>query len=117
MKNICAKVCNFRKRAYLCITEAMKPKGKQVSKMKYAIVHQDHPQAMRLQSIGWVLGTPSAHVKAGDFLMWNFGSVYSVSEIVKETAKTITITTSPKDKPCQIYTQRLFKDRLVCILK
>lgn len=39
MKNICAKVCNFRKRAYLCITEAMKPKGetgKQMAKMTKA---------------------------------------------------------------------------------
>lgn len=72
---------------------------------------------MRLQSVGIVLGTPSSEIKKGDFLMWNFGSVYSVNEIIAETAKTITIKTSPKDKPEEIYTQKLFKNRLVCILK
>jgi len=85
--------------------------------MKYTQVTQSHPQAMRLQSIGIVLGTPSAQVKEGDFLMWNFGSVYSVNKIVSSTAKTITIETSPKDKPTEVYTQKLLKSRLVCILE
>lgn len=85
--------------------------------MKYATVSQSHPNAMRLQSIGIVLGTPSAEIKKGDFLMWNFGSVYSVDEIVSETEKTITIKTSPKGKPGEVYTQKLLKKRLVCILK
>jgi hypothetical protein len=85
--------------------------------MKYAIVDQSNPNAMRLQSIGWVLGTPSAQVKEGDFLMWNFGGVYSVNKIIGETAKTITIETSPREKPAEVYTQKLFKSRLVCILE
>lgn len=85
--------------------------------MKYATVNAAHPQAMRLQSIGIVLGTPSAEIKQGDFLMWNFGSVYSVNSIVSETEKTITIETSPKGKPGEVYTQKLFKKRLVCILQ
>lgn len=85
--------------------------------MKYTTVHQSDPNAMRLQSIGLVLGTPAAQVKEGDFLMWNFGGVYSVNKIVGETAKTITIETSPKEKPTEVYTQKFLKTRLVCILQ
>lgn len=85
--------------------------------MQYAIVSKFHKNAMQLQSIGWVIGTQSSEIKKGDFLMWNFGSVYSVNEILKETEKTITISTSPKDNKNQVYTQKLLKTRLVCILK
>jgi len=83
--------------------------------MKYAIVSKFHPNAMQLQSVGHVLGTPASEVKPGCFLMWNFGSVYVVNSIVSETEKTITISTSPKDKS-EVYTQKLLKKRLVCIL-
>jgi hypothetical protein len=47
--------------------------------------------------------------------MWNFGSVYVVNEIIKETAKMIIISTSPKGSN-DIYQQKLNKSRLVCKL-
>lgn len=83
--------------------------------MKYQLVNEGTKNSMRLQSVGVVLGTPAGEIKSGDFLMWNFGSVYSVNKILKETAKTIVISTSPKGSD-KAYEQRLKKDRLVCRL-
>ena len=83
--------------------------------MKYTLVNQHSENSMRLQSIGIVQGTPAKNIKEGDFLMWNFGSVYSVNRIIKETEKTITIETSPKNSD-KVYSQRFNKNRLVCIL-
>ena len=83
--------------------------------MKYALVNEGTANSMRLQSVGVVKGTPASDIKKGDFLMWNFGSVWTVNEIVKETAKTIVISTSPKGSNDK-YEQRLSKTRLVCIL-
>lgn len=83
--------------------------------MKYQLVNKGTKNAMNLQSVGTVLGTPAGEIKSGDFLMWNFGSVYSVNEILKETQKTIVISTSPKGSD-KTYVQRLKKDRLVCKL-
>ena len=85
--------------------------------MKYAIVSRYNENAMQLQSIGWVLGTKAENVKSGDFLMWNFGSVYVVNDVIKSTDKQIVISTSPKDKQSDVYEQKLLKSRLVCILK
>ena len=84
--------------------------------MTYTLVNQTTTNAMRLQSIGNVLGTPASEIKKGDFLMWNFGSKTEVLEIVNETAKTITI----KEKEVKSdYTgeRKMTKSRLVCILK
>lgn len=83
--------------------------------MKYKLVNMTDPNAMRLQSVGWVKGTYAENIKNGDFLMWNFGSVYVVNEIIKETEKMLIISTSPKNSTA-VYTQKLKKNRLVCIL-
>ena len=84
--------------------------------MKYQIVNQGTKNSMRLQSIGLVMGTPANEIKKGDHLMWNFGSISVVNEILKETAKTIVISVSVKG--CnKVYQRRLKKNRLVCILK
>ena len=85
--------------------------------MKYALVNENAPNAMRLQSIGVVQGTPAQQVKAGDFLMWNFGGVYKVNAILRETKAFVIISTSPKDEPGKVYEQKLGKSRLVCILR
>lgn len=53
--------------------------------MKYQLVNEGIKNAMRLQSIGVVLGIPASEIKKGDLLMWNFGSVYTVNSILKET--------------------------------
>lgn len=85
-------------------------------KMNYQLVNNNTKNAMRLQSIGLVLGTPAGQIKEGDFLMWNFGSVLVVNSIIKETDKMIIISTSAKGENTA-YEQRFKKDRLVCILQ
>lgn len=82
--------------------------------MKYALVNAAHPQAMRLQGIGIVLGTPAGDVKVGDRLMWNFGYMSEVLEIVKETPKTITVKTKSLDSD-YVGEHKMGKSRLVCI--
>ncbi len=83
--------------------------------MKYTLVNQGTKNSIRLQGIGVVLAQPAQEIKAGDCLMWNFGSVYVVNEILSETSKTIVISTSPVGSET-VYEQRFNKDRLVCIL-
>lgn len=88
-------------------------KGKKI--MQYKSISEDHPRAMRLISLGLVLGTPANEIKAGDILMWNYGYTSQVNSIVKETAKTLTI--SHTDTISQtIYERKFSKSRLVCIL-
>lgn len=82
--------------------------------MKYQLVNQDNQNAMRLQSIGNVLGTPAGEIKKGDTLMWNFGSTSFVSDIINETSKMITISVICNDN---LYERKLAKKRLVCILR
>lgn len=82
--------------------------------MLYQLVNQNHPQAMRLQNIGVVLGTPASEIKTGSVLMWNFGHKSKVEAIKSETEKTIVIEVDCNGK---LYTQRLSKSRLVCILQ
>lgn len=82
--------------------------------MKYFLVDKWHPQAMTLQGIGAVLGTPAENVKIGDSIMWNYGNVSKITEIKKETAKTLTITEVYDGKP---YERKLLKTRLICILQ
>ena len=84
--------------------------------MEYTLVNETATNAMRLQSIGNVLGSPASKIKKGDILMWNFGSKGEVLEIVKETPKTITI----KEKQVgasYVGERKMTKSRLVCILK
>lgn len=84
--------------------------------MKYTTVSESNKNSMRLQSVGIVLGTPASKIKKGDFLMWNFGSVYSVNKILRETEKMVVIETSPQNSTT-VYEQKLKKTRLVCILE
>ena len=83
--------------------------------MRYQLVKEGTKNSMRLQSVGIVLGTPAGEIKSGDFLMWNFGAVYVVNSVLKETEKMLVISTSPKGSD-KVYEQRLKKDRLVCRL-
>ena len=84
--------------------------------MKYTLVNKTATNAMRLQSIGNVLGTPASEIKKGDILMWKFGSKGEVLEIINETPKTKTI----KEKQVgasYVGERKMTKSRLVCILK
>jgi len=82
--------------------------------MEYTLVNQNEKNAIRLQSIGNVLGTPASEIKKGNSLMWNFGAVEVVKEILKETDKTLVISILHDGK---LYERKLAKKRLVCILK
>ena len=82
--------------------------------MKYLSVNENVKNAMRLQGVGMVLGTPAIEIKKGDSLMWNFGEVETVNEIVKETPKTLEISILYKGNT---YFRKLNKTRLVCILQ
>lgn len=82
--------------------------------MKYTLVNESAANSMRLQSIGNVLGTPASEIKKGDNLMWNFGSISIVANILKETDKTLVISESYEGR---LYERKLAKKRLVCILK
>ena len=81
--------------------------------MKYTLVNENTTNAMRLQSIGNVLGTPAIKIKKGDSLMWNFGEVEVVENILKQTEKMMIISISYNGK---LYERKLAKSRLVCIL-
>lgn len=83
--------------------------------MQYKSVSEDHPRAMRLISMGLVLGTPAGEIKPGDMLMWNYGYTSQVNSIVRETAKTLTISETDT-KSQKIYERKFSKSRLVCIL-
>lgn len=83
--------------------------------MKYELVNQNHPRAMRLQHVGNVLGTPASEIKVGSVLMWNFGHKSLVKEIKKETGKSVVVMVESTDGA--LHERRLMKSRLVCILQ
>lgn len=43
---------------------------------------------IRLQGIGWVDAVPASELVAGDRVMFNYGSVYTVEAITRETKHT-----------------------------
>lgn len=81
--------------------------------MKFNRVSQNSPNAMRLQGIGVVQGTPAGELKPGDVIMWNFGYKSVVVELLKETAKTVTIRSEVDGT---YYERKMGKTRLVCVL-
>lgn len=83
--------------------------------MKYQSVNENNPRAMRLIEMGLVLGTPASEIRAGDVLMWNYGYTSQVNSIIKETAKTLTISVT-ETKSQKIFERKLHKNRLVCLL-
>ena len=83
--------------------------------MKYQSVNENNPRAMRLIEMGLVLGTPASEIKAGDVLMWNYGYTSQVNSIIRETAKTLTISVT-ETKSQKIFERKLHKNRLVCLL-
>lgn len=68
-------------------------------------------EIIHLQGIGKQPAVKASELKVGDTLMWNFGYTSTIIEIVKETAKSITIKTKNKDN--YIGTRRLLKNTLV----
>lgn len=80
-----------------------------------ALNNMEQKNAMRLQSIGIVQGTPAAELKAGDTMMWNWGFKSTVKEVVTAGAKSITIV--EVSSTGTEYTRTFRNTRLVCILK
>jgi len=84
--------------------------------LRYTQTTPNDLKAMRLQSVGWVVGREAQELKQGDMIMWNFGAIYQVDKINKTTDKFIEITTSDITNPSKKYDQTLKKTRLICIL-
>lgn len=91
-----------------------KTKQLKLRKMKYQIATRPNENTLTLQSIGHVIGTPAQEIQPGDFLMWNFGEISEITEIVKTTAKMIVV--KEKSKSGNIYERKFSKNRLVCRL-
>lgn len=69
---------------------------------------------IQLIGCGWVDAQPAKNLKPGDTLMWNYGVTSVVDSIEKETPKQIVI--KERAKSGKIYTRRIGKERLVCII-
>lgn len=82
--------------------------------MKYQTRPAAASDTLQLQSVGHVVGQPAENIKAGAFLMWNFGAVEEVLEVVKSTSASIVIRI--KSRSGYVGERRLMKKRLVCIL-
>ena len=83
--------------------------------MKFSKATQGSKNAMQLQGIGWVEGTPAGEIKPGAILGWNYGYTSTVLKVVKETAKSIVVE-SRSDESGNTYQRRFLKTRLVCIV-
>lgn len=70
-------------------------------------------KTIQLQHIGRVKATEAINIFVGCKLVWNFGEISEVIEIVGETAKSIII--KEKSKSGNIYQRRFNKTRLVAI--
>ena len=66
---------------------------------------------VKLQGIGAVTAKPAADFRAGDIMVWNFGCESEVIEIVKETAKFVTV--ALRGETYERIERRLLKSRLV----
>lgn len=72
-------------------------------------------QTIHLQSVGKMPAQPAKNIKAGTKIMWNFGSVYQILEVTKETDKMIFVKTQSIEGG-KIYETKYLKTRLVAIL-
>ena len=72
-------------------------------------------QTIHLQSVGKMPAQPAKNVKAGTKIMWNFGYVYQILEVTKETDKMIFVKTQSVEGG-KIYERKYLKTRLVAIL-
>ena len=71
-------------------------------------------QLVHLIGVGDMPGTPAGELAIGDRLMWNYGSVYVVTEIREASPQFIEITEEgPQPHKVEGYSRRLKKDRLV----
>lgn len=81
--------------------------------MKIKLVSPSTPNAMRLQSVGWVQGYSAANIKAGDSLVWNFGSITTVNSVSNVSARFIEIVEVINGTE---YKRKLLKTRNVAIV-
>lgn len=69
---------------------------------------------IQLIGYGWVDAHRAKDIKPGYTLMWNYGETSVVESIEKETPKQVVF--NIRAKSGKIYTRRMGKERLVCIL-
>ena len=72
-------------------------------------------KTIQLQSVGKMPAQPAGNIKAGSKIMWNFGSIYKILEVTKETEKMIFVKTQDI-KGGTIYQAKYLKTRLVAII-
>lgn len=83
--------------------------------MKYQKSQSPSSKTITLQSVGHVIANFASEIKVGDSLMWNFGSVSKVTNITKQTDKTVWIEETTESG--YVGVRRMAKNRKVCILK
>lgn len=83
--------------------------------MKYQLSRVATGQTLQLQSIGHVIGQPAENIKLNDSLMWNFGEIETVIEVLEPTKAFVVI--KCRSKSGYEGVRKLKKSRLVCILK
>ena len=71
-------------------------------------------EKIRLIGCGYQDAQPAENIKAGDTLLWNFGSREDVISIDKITPKSISMTVRCSDG--KLYKRNMRKTTLVCIL-
>lgn len=81
-------------------------------KQRQAQVREIKKSSTWLQGVGCHLGKPAGQLQVGDVTVWNFATTATVTELISETAKFLTIGIEEKGKS---YTRRLKKDRIVAI--
>lgn len=72
-------------------------------------------QLVHLQGVGDMPGTPAGELEVGDRLMWNYGTVYTVTAIVQPSPQFIRITERADggSNAGEEYSRRLKRSRLV----
>ena len=71
-------------------------------------------EKIQLIGYGWVDANKAKNIKPGDTLIWNYGVTSVVESIEKETPKQIVI--KERYKSGKVYSRRMGKERLVCIV-
>lgn len=79
------------------------------------MINETRPNAIQLQSIGWVPAVPAADLKVGNVLIWNFGGTTELVAIRDVSSKFLELTERWYDERKGVCDspRRVKKDRLV----
>lgn len=77
---------------------------------------EPNDKSIRLQGVGWVYAIPAEELEVGDRVMFNYGAVYRIESVVKQTAKTVTFE-MVNEKTGKVYETRKYKTKLMARLR